>query len=307
MSRRSVERDKAFEIYKEHNGNITNRKIAELLSTSDKTVSEKTVGGWKTKDSWVKQLDGVLHENERSTPVKKAEYSSKRGKRGAPKGNVNAAGNRGNTNPKWGNKNAVGHGAPERNENAVKHGLFRKIIPQDDEAAMDLLEEIESEDPLSMLFTMIRLNYFNILNSQRIMHVRNDRDKTKELTGIKYYLRFDKTEDGDEIIDEIPVEKQWTIQQAWEKQANLLNSFSRAMNTLTSMIARFNQLAHADDKRRLELELMSLDIVKKKAEITALTGDEDDDNAEAIQDFLKATAPDPEKIKSVFGDEDGKD
>lgn len=285
VSRRSVERDKAFEIYKEHNGSITNRKIAELLSTSEKTVSEKTVGGWKTKDSWVKQLDGVLQENERSTPVKKAEYSTKKGKRGAPKGNVNASGNPGNRKPKWGNKNAVGHGAPERNENAVKHGLFRKIIPQDDAAAMELLEEIESEDPLSMLFTMIRLNYFNILNSQRIMHVRNERDKTKELTGIKYYLRFDKTEDGDEIIDEIPVEKQWNIQQAWEKQANLLNSLSRAMSTLTSMIARFDQLAHADDKRRLEIEQMKLNIEKTTAEIKRIDDGDDDNSLEITVDY----------------------
>ncbi|KAA0766481.1 phage terminase small subunit [Bacillus sp. SH5-2] len=263
-------------------------------------VSLNTVKSWKKRHGW--NREGV-HTNKEKGCTQKEQPK----KKGAPYKNANAAGNRGNTNPKWGNKNAVGHGAPERNDNAVKHGLFRKIIPQDDEAAMELLEEIESEDPISMLYTMIRLKYFNILNSQRIMHVHNERDKTKELTGIKYYLRFDKTEDGDEIIDEIPVEKQWTIQQAWEKQANLLNSLSRAMSTLTSMIARFDQLAHADDKRRLELELMSLDIVKKKAEITVLNGDEDDDNAEAIQDFLEATAPDPEKIKAVFGDINGED
>ncbi|MGI2827751.1 phage terminase small subunit-related protein, partial [Bacillus cytotoxicus] len=57
---RSPNRDKAYQIFKEHNGEITNRKIAELLSTSEKTVSEKTVGGWKTKDKWVQQMNGVL-------------------------------------------------------------------------------------------------------------------------------------------------------------------------------------------------------------------------------------------------------
>lgn len=86
-----------------------------------------------------------------------------------------------------------------------------------------------------------------------------------------------------------------------------MNAQSRAMSTLSSLIKQFDELANKDDKRRLELEQMRLDIEKKKAEITVLTGDEDDDNAEAIQDFLKATAPDPEKIKAVFGDVDGED
>ncbi|PEU67617.1 terminase, partial [Bacillus thuringiensis] len=36
---RSPDRNKAYEIFKEHKGDITNRKIAELLSTSEKTVS----------------------------------------------------------------------------------------------------------------------------------------------------------------------------------------------------------------------------------------------------------------------------
>ncbi|MBK3312603.1 MULTISPECIES: phage terminase small subunit [Bacillales] len=298
MSRRSVERDKAFDIYKEHNGKITNRKIAELLSTSEKNVSEKTVGGWKTKDSWVKKLDGVLHENKRSTPSEEVEYSERKSKGGAPKGNQNAIGNSGNKNPKYGNKNAVGHGAPAGNDNAVKHGLFRKIIPQDDEKAVELLEEIENEDPLAMLFNMIRLKYFNILNSQRIMHVRSEKDKTKELSKVKYYLKFEKTEDG-EYIEEIPVEKQWDVQQAWDKQANLLNSLSRAMNTLTSMIARFDKLAHADDKRRLELEQMKATLEKTKADTARIKGEDGDEyEDDGFKEALEG------KVEEVWDDHD---
>lgn len=64
---RSPDRNKAYEIFKEHNGNITNRKIAELLSTSEKVVNEKTVGGWKSKDEWIDKLNGVLQKETRST------------------------------------------------------------------------------------------------------------------------------------------------------------------------------------------------------------------------------------------------
>jgi phage terminase small subunit len=63
---RDPNRDKAFEIWKKHNGEITNRKLAEMLD-----VSEKTLSGWKSKDKWNEKLNGVLQTNKRSTPIKK--------------------------------------------------------------------------------------------------------------------------------------------------------------------------------------------------------------------------------------------
>lgn len=60
---RSTNRDKAFKIYKEHNGDITNREIANILETPEKTIS-----GWKAKDKWSNKLNGVLQTKIRSTP-----------------------------------------------------------------------------------------------------------------------------------------------------------------------------------------------------------------------------------------------
>lgn len=71
---RSPDRNKAYEIFKEYNGDITNRKIAELLSTSEKAVNEKTVRGWKSKDEWIDKLNGVLPKNERRTPKRNQEH-----------------------------------------------------------------------------------------------------------------------------------------------------------------------------------------------------------------------------------------
>ena len=244
---RSPNRDKAFNIYIEHNGDITNRKIADMLSVSGKSVSEKTVGGWKTKDKWVQQLNGVLQNNERSTPLENTEYSKRKG--GAPRNNQNALNNRGGA--KKGNTNAKGNKggfAPIRNNNATTHGLFKKIIPNDDPHAMRLLEEIGDHTELDMLFNSIQLQYFNILNSQRIMHVRGPNDMTKE------------------IISESMNGEAYTVQFAWDKQANLLNAYAKAMNTLTSMIERFNKLANADDERRMKLEQMKSTIEKTKAD-----------------------------------------
>lgn len=63
---RSPERDRAYEIYKESNGLITLREIASRLG-----VPEKSVSGWKCKDSWDKKINGVLQSNIRSTPKRK--------------------------------------------------------------------------------------------------------------------------------------------------------------------------------------------------------------------------------------------
>ena len=63
---RDPNRDKAFEIWKKYEGNITNREIAKQLD-----VPEKTVSGWKSKDKWNDKLNGVLQSKIRSTPNKK--------------------------------------------------------------------------------------------------------------------------------------------------------------------------------------------------------------------------------------------
>ncbi|MCC0736155.1 terminase [Clostridioides sp. ZZV14-6009] len=59
---RSPNRDKAFDIFKEHNGNIANREIAELLNENEKTISN-----WKCRDNW----NVVLQTNKCSTTKKK--------------------------------------------------------------------------------------------------------------------------------------------------------------------------------------------------------------------------------------------
>lgn len=275
MSRRSVERDKAFEIYKEHNGEITNRKIAELLSTSEKNVSEKTVGGWKTKDRWAKQLNGVLHENERSTPVEKTEYSSKKSKGGAPKNNKNAVGNSGNKNPKWGNKNAVGHGPPKGNDNAVTHGFFRKHFPED---VADLAAEIMEKNPIDMLWENITIQYTAIIRAQRLMFVESKNEMIKELKKSK----FDVLPDKEKGFIQVPTEEEYEFQFAWDRHATFMNAQSRAMSTLSSLIRDFDKLANIDDERRMKLEQMKLGIEKTKAEVEKLSGNENDGPIEIV-------------------------
>lgn len=142
---RSPNRDKALEIFKEHDGNITNRAIAEMLGAPEKTIS-----GWKVKDKW----NGVLQKNIRSTPKAKG---------GQPD-----------------NKNAVGHGAPEGNKNSEKHGFFSKWLPAE---TVEIMKSIEKMDPLDILWDNIQLQYTAIIRAQKLMYVKDQQDKTIEKVG----------------------------------------------------------------------------------------------------------------------------
>jgi len=63
---RSPNRDKAFEIYKEHAGNIDLVEIASILD-----VSPGTIRGWKNKDKWEANLNGAFQNNKGNAPNKK--------------------------------------------------------------------------------------------------------------------------------------------------------------------------------------------------------------------------------------------
>lgn len=142
---RSKNRDKAFEIFKEHDGKITNRKIAEILGEKEKTISN-----WKCKDKW----NVVLRKNDCSTTIKNTRRQG-----GQP-----------------GNKNAVGHGAPKGNKNAEKFGFFSKYLPEE---TVSIIQDMPT-DPLDILWDQIQISYAAIIRAQQIMYVKDRKDKTVE-------------------------------------------------------------------------------------------------------------------------------
>lgn len=218
---RSPNRERSFEIYKEHNGNIENRRIAEILG-----ISEKTVGGWKCKDAWDVKLNGVLQSKERSTP---------KGKGGQP-----------------GNQNAVGHGAPEQNKNAEKHGLFSKYLPEE---TLSIIQEMPRA-PLDILWDNIQISYAAIIRSQQIMYVRDRDDSTTTKIG--------------ESNGEMSSSEKWEVQQAWDKQANFLQAQARAMKTLEGLIKQYDELLHKHWD--LATEEQKARIAQLKAQTDKLTG-----------------------------------
>lgn len=70
---RSPARDEAFEIYKKHEGNITNREIASILNED-----EKKIAVWKQRDKWDNNSNVVQQKNKCCTTNKNTSKKTKK-------------------------------------------------------------------------------------------------------------------------------------------------------------------------------------------------------------------------------------
>ncbi len=154
---------------------------------------------------------------------------------GAPKGNKNAVGNKGG-------------GAPKGNINSFKYGNYTKRIPF---AVKTIMEELNIDDPIEKLWRSICLQEARIINMQNIMHVESKDDITKEL---KKKSSVDKMES-----------EEYEIQFAWDKEANLINTQSKAFNTLSKLLKQYDDMIHANwetvtEDQRLRVERLKVQI-----------------------------------------------
>lgn len=134
-------------------------------------------------------------------------------------------------------------GAPFKNVNAIKHGLFSKYLPAE---TLELVGSIEKMSPLDILWENICLKYAAIIRSQKIMFVENADDYTKRTTLEGESLAFQYTE-------------------AYEKQASFLIAQSRAMGTLMSLIKQYDELCRSSlttDEQRLRIEKLKTEIAR---------------------------------------------
>ena len=189
---RSPGRDKARQLWLESGKSRLLKSIAEELQ-----VSEEQVRKWKNQDKW----DKVTLPNENSNITKQ---------KGAQPGN----------------KNAAGHGAPKKNSNAEKHGLFQKYLPEE---TFSIIEEMP-DSPLEIVWHEIQIQYAAIIRSQQIMYVRDKEDKTIEKV----------EEKKGNVLGE-----SWEVQQAWDKQANFLKAQSTAISTLKNTVKDYLELEGA--------------------------------------------------------------
>lgn len=253
---RDPNRDEAFEIWKRHNGEITNRAIAEQLD-----IDEKKVAVWKQRDKWnvVQQTKGNVVQQKKKKGAKdkkKVRYPN---------------GHPGNKNP--------ANQFPKRNQAAVKHGLYSRYIPQE---TLDIMGMIEDANPADLLWFQIQIQYAAVIRAQEIMWVEYKGEMIKELKKAKYeYIEKSGKEKG---FEKVTTEEEFEFQFAWDRQATFLTAQTRALSELRSSIKQFDEMASVDDERRLKLENMRLTAEKTKAELKKL---EDGDSEKPIEIFIK--------------------
>ncbi len=160
-------------------------------------------------------------------------------------------------------------GPPKNNKNAVKHGFFSRIFP-DDEETQDILAEIQLKSPIQILWEQIVIQYTAIARAQKLMFVRDHGDKTIEKVGYS----------TGNVIGE-----KWEVQQAWDKQASFLTAQSRAIKTLESLINKYEELL----KRDLDIEEQQLKIETLKVQLDKIK-DPGDIDMTAYLDALRGTA-----------------
>ncbi len=272
MSRaRSPNRDKAFEIYKQHNGEILLKDIATQLDAKDTQIRK-----WKSQDKWEEKLKGTLPKNKRNvTNAKDTKKTTKASKQAdcSDSNKLNEKSsktNSQNSKARYNNKNAIGNiggpGGPIGNKKAETHGFFSKYLPDD---TLEIIEEIQEKNPLEILLEQITIQYAAIIRAQKIMYVKDKNEMIKEIKKHK------DTEFGEEI--------EYEFQFAWDRQATFLNAQSRAMSELRSLIKQATVMINENPELASEEQKLKID--KLKAEIGRLSNDDLDDELHIIVDY----------------------
>lgn len=183
-----------------------------------------------------------------------------------------------------GNKNATG---PPGNKNAVTTGEFENIF-------FDTLEKDELN-----LIKSIELEKRKLLEQEiQLLTVRERRmlKRIEDLKKSKEVVIDTETHgtQGDSEVSLVNYESKLNkIQNIEEALTRVQDKKQKAIDTLHKF--EMDELKANIDKEKLELE-------KYKT-----LGDEDSDNNEAIQSFLKATSVSEEDIKALFDDEEGEE
>ena len=201
---------KAFELYKK---GLKLKEIADKLDLPDGTIRR-----WKSTHNW---------DSERSDKDSHAK-ANVRNKKGGQIGNKNAVGNRG------------GHGAPERNTFAEKHGAYSKIY-------FDTLDDDERK-----LLEAVDLNEEQILLQQI-------RDLTIKARRLKRRIKAEEEERGGLSLDGVVRERTPT----GEKTTTITTStFDRIIKLEAELDKTQGRITKATDtliKYRAEQERLSIE------------------------------------------------
>ena len=231
--------------YEDYRKGMKYKEIAEKYG-----VTLNTVKSWKTRYKWSKDPKKGMHTKTKKVCTQK----------GGQPGNRNAAGNSGGA-------------APPKNKNAEKHGFYSKWLPEE---TNEIMETVRGMDQADILYENILIQQTALVRSQQIMYVKDRDDITKELKKVKTATSGIS---GNNKSSELEYEFLF----AHDKQASYLQAQSRAMQTLASMLKQYREITDPDDERLLRLELMEIDLERRRQEV-----DSYGEGGDAVDDWIAA-------------------
>lgn len=230
---------------------VTFKELAEKYGLKDSTIRSR-----KNREKWQRNATKKNATQRKNVATEKKQRYKEGSRKGA-----------GNPNPD--------NQFTERNSAALKHGLFSRYIPKETLAIMGMMDK---DNPADLLWDQIMIQYAAIIRSQQIMFVEDKHETMKELKKLK--VENVVSSDGRDV--QMPIEQEYEIQFAWDRQAAFLNAQSRAISELRTSIKQFLEMAHEDDERRLKLEQMKLGIEKTRAEIEKISTKKDTEPIEIM-------------------------
>lgn len=183
-----------------------------------------------------------------------------------------------------GNKNATG---PPGNKNAVTTGEFENIFFDTlEKDELNLIKSIELEKR-KLLEQEIQLL---TVRERRMLKRIDDLKKSKEVV-------IDTETHGTQGDSEVSLVN-------YESKLNKIQNIEEALTRVQDKKQKAIDTLH-----KFEMDELKANIDKEKLELEKYKtlGDEDSDNNEAIQSFLKATSVSEEDIKALFDDEEGEE
>lgn len=222
MSRaRSPNRDKAFEIYKNSNGKIKLKDIAEQLQVKDTQIRK-----WKSQDNWDEKLKGTLPKNKSNvTNDKKTKKVSKRADSRLTKESYPLQ-------------------ARPNNKNAVKTGEFESIFF--DSLDLDEHRLIKSIDVEKKNLLIQEIQLLTVRERRMLKRIAKLKEKEMTLVSFKTGMERDKETDLNEYEGTLG-----QIQNIEEALTRVQDKKQKAIN----MLHRFDI-----DESKLDLEVMKTEL-----------------------------------------------
>lgn len=173
----------------------------------------------------------------------------------------------------------------KKNSNAKKHGLYAKYFPDD---TLELFNALETESPLEILWSNIKIQYSAIILAQKKM--RTILENSIEHESKDGMILLNKTQTGFSKKSTIQEENTREISQVYESETveyqRYIEAQSRAMNTLNNMIKNYDELCRsslATEEQKLRTEKLKVEIDRINKELEA-----DNSSNTGVEDFKEA-------------------